>query len=259
MTKRVPEIRQRLRKLLHNLKKRCPKGASIYQEWLENLDTFIDDALSCGYEIGLRMVRIDNNGDYAPGNIRFVRPDEQVQSRSNVYLLKVTHTDGSTQTESVNRWSKITDVSRSLFQQSAKTSILHLSEILKRMGREVSTIKAIGEGWPTRQDTRLPEDSYRRLFSDGEVQKRQNPCKLKVTYTDGSTETGSATDWSKTTGYSKSSFRQSVETSTQHLARALAVMGRKVKTVEVVGKWWKGSKDTCPTHDDQHQSSLDKE
>ena len=174
MRKRVPENRLQLRSIWRDMKRRCynerdtmfkdygGKKITVCKEWQENPDSFIDYALSLGYEVGNRLIRINKTGNYEPGNIKFVKPSEQAKSRRNVYLLKVTFADGTVQEESARRWSTIVGVGKERFMQSSKTSIENLTEALEYMGFDVSFIESIGERWKTARDTIVKYEYNRR-------------------------------------------------------------------------------------------------
>lgn len=57
------------------------RGIKMCQEWLSDYQAFEDWALSNGFKEGLAIDRIDNDGDYAPDNCRFVTPKENNQNR----------------------------------------------------------------------------------------------------------------------------------------------------------------------------------
>ena len=77
----------------HNMKKRCydPKnkdyynyggrGISICDEWLQDKYSFIEWSLDNGFEEGLEIDRIDNNGNYEPSNCRYVTRKENRNNR----------------------------------------------------------------------------------------------------------------------------------------------------------------------------------
>ena len=174
MCKRVPKNRQQLRSIWRDIKRRCynerdtmfkdygGKKITVCKEWQENPDSFIDYALSLGYEVGNRLIRINKTGNYEPGNIKFVKPSEQAKSRRNVYLLKVTFADGTVQEESARRWSTIVGVGKERFMQSSKTSTKNLWDALEYRGFEVHSVEPTGNRWKTARDTIVKYEYNRR-------------------------------------------------------------------------------------------------
>lgn len=62
------------------------RGISLCEEW-QKPETFIDWALNNGYQEGLQIDRIDNNGNYEPDNCHFVTPMENSRNRRNTKFL----------------------------------------------------------------------------------------------------------------------------------------------------------------------------
>jgi hypothetical protein len=56
------------------------RGVKVCDRWISSLENFIEDTYE-GYEKGLQLDRIDNNGDYEPENIRWVTPQQNVMNR----------------------------------------------------------------------------------------------------------------------------------------------------------------------------------
>lgn len=70
------------------------RGITICDDWY-NFKSFRDWALDNGYEPGLTLDRIDNNGDYCPENCRWVDRRTQGNNRENNHIVEysgISHT-----------------------------------------------------------------------------------------------------------------------------------------------------------------------
>lgn len=77
------------------------RGIKMCDEWMDFVP-FMKWALNNGYREGLEIDRIDNNGNYEPGNCRFVtRSENQLNKRNNRCIT----IDGVTKT--VSEWAEI--------------------------------------------------------------------------------------------------------------------------------------------------------
>ena len=81
------------------------RGIKVCKEWHE-ASSFILWALSHGYEKGLQLDRINNDGDYCPENCRFVTPKQNSRNKRNSRMLTV-----NGETKCVSEWSEIVGIS----------------------------------------------------------------------------------------------------------------------------------------------------
>lgn len=75
------------------------RGIKVCDRWLDSFENFLADMGECPEN--MTIDRIDNNGDYEPGNCRWVTLTEQSRNRSNVKQFTI---NGKTQC--LNQWIK---------------------------------------------------------------------------------------------------------------------------------------------------------
>ena len=65
------------------------RGVDVFQEWVENRFSFLKyiQTLPGWDDPGLQLDRIDNDGNYEPGNLRFVTPSENAFNKRKVNVL----------------------------------------------------------------------------------------------------------------------------------------------------------------------------
>jgi hypothetical protein len=96
--RRHGESKQRISRIWSSMKARCTnptvkcypryggRGIKVCEEW-DSYENFRDWALLNGYKDGLTVDRINNDGDYEPGNCRWTTKKEQSNNmRSNVRI-----------------------------------------------------------------------------------------------------------------------------------------------------------------------------
>ncbi len=96
----------RLYRIWHTMKDRCHnpnhdsykyyggKGISVCPQWINSFIPFHQWAMANGYSDDLTIDRINSNGNYEPGNCRWV--SMKVQNRRHKNCLRITH-NGKTQ------------------------------------------------------------------------------------------------------------------------------------------------------------------
>ena len=64
------------------------RGITVCDEWRHSYNNFVNWALSSGWENGLMLDRIDNDGNYTPDNCRFVEPWLSVANRGVARMVE---------------------------------------------------------------------------------------------------------------------------------------------------------------------------
>ena len=65
------------------------RGIKVCEEWKDNFKAFYDWCLSSGYKKNLSIDRIDNNGDYSPGNCTWSTKKEQARNRRTSRIVTI--------------------------------------------------------------------------------------------------------------------------------------------------------------------------
>lgn len=81
------------------------KGVKVCEKWLNDFKAFYDWAICNGWQKGLQIDRIDNNGNYEPSNCRIATVKENNSNTSRNVLI---YYNGETKT--LSEWSRIISV-----------------------------------------------------------------------------------------------------------------------------------------------------
>lgn len=65
------------------------RGIKLDPAWADKYENFYNWAIQAGYQKGLELDRIDNNGDYCASNCRFVSKEIQANNKRNVKLYTI--------------------------------------------------------------------------------------------------------------------------------------------------------------------------
>lgn len=114
------------------------RGIAICDEWHDDFDVFIEWAMNAGYEIGLTIDRMNNDGNYEPDNCRWITKKEQNRNkRTNVMVTY------HNRTMSLMNWCEELD--------------LPYYTIQKRIKKGMNPIEAL------EKPVKKPEDSFANL------------------------------------------------------------------------------------------------
>lgn len=90
------------------------RGISVCEDWL-SFENFKIWAVKNGYQPGLTIERVDNNGNYSPENCKFIRKQDQNSNRRNTVVISF---DGKNM--NIEQWAKYLGLKRGTFDSRLK-------------------------------------------------------------------------------------------------------------------------------------------
>lgn len=118
---------RRLKKVFIHMKERCydqtdrrykdwgGRGITICQEWLDDVNRFVEWAINNGYKYGLSIDRIDNDKGYSPDNCRWVTLAENNQNRRDTRFYTINGV-----TKNMTQWCNIYSINWSTVDRRLK-------------------------------------------------------------------------------------------------------------------------------------------
>lgn len=182
------------------------RGIRVCSSWLHSFENFLEDM---GHPPSSKhsIDRIDNNGDYEPGNCRWATRVEQSNNRRN--NVRLTH-QGKTQT--VAQWAEELGVTHGMLRHRLKTGA-SLEEVLSPP-KQVMTFTHQGRTQTVAQwaaELGMSEGIVRRRLTSGvspEDLKKPPKAAMTLTY-QGKTQ--AILQWSKALGISVTTIRGRIE------------------------------------------------
>lgn len=81
------------------------RGITVCDEWKDDFESFYTWAIKNGYQDGLSIDRIDNNGNYSPDNCRWATRSMQARNKRDTVMVSV-----NGETKSLADWSDISGI-----------------------------------------------------------------------------------------------------------------------------------------------------
>lgn len=91
------------------------RGISVCDEWRNDFSAFRLCAISNGYQEGLTIEKVNNNGNYSPDNCKWIPRSDQPRNRRNCHLITY---NGETKT--LSEWSRELHVDRECVRNKEK-------------------------------------------------------------------------------------------------------------------------------------------
>lgn len=91
------------------------RGIKVCKEWLHDFEAFHNWAINNGYTDELTIDRIDENGDYCPGNCRWATQKQQANNKRNTVRLT-----WNGETKTLGEWSELVGIPKATIKNRIK-------------------------------------------------------------------------------------------------------------------------------------------
>ena len=89
----------------HKFKRYGQRGIKVCDEWKNNYNNFYNWAINNGFQIGLSIDRINNDGNYEPSNCQWATRKQQMNNTSRNRLLTFNN-----ETHTLSEWSELLNI-----------------------------------------------------------------------------------------------------------------------------------------------------
>ncbi len=96
------------------------RGIKVCKIWRQDFKAFYDWCIINGWQKGLQIDRINNNGDYKPSNCRFVTCQQNLCNRQDTVFIKY-----KGETKILSEWSGIIGVAPETLSRRLKKMTVH--------------------------------------------------------------------------------------------------------------------------------------
>lgn len=90
----------------HNFRNYGGRGITVYSQWIGNFDQFLKD-VGPSPTVEHSLDRINNNGNYEPGNVKWSTTKEQARNKSTNFFITI-----NGETKIITEWCMLLKVSR---------------------------------------------------------------------------------------------------------------------------------------------------
>ena len=169
---RLYKSKKRLRNIRHCMIERCynkksdsykyygEKGITVYNEWLESAESFIQWSLNNGYNDSLYIDRINNSLPYCPDNCKWTTAKEQANNTSR--NIKISSIGGALKT--ATEWGRLYNLSPNIIRRRyASHQPCYIEDIIYPP-RTAAVLKYNGEIMSAKEIQSITKESISTIY-----------------------------------------------------------------------------------------------